>query len=200
MEAVVWSDYLCPWCYLGRDRTALLEQLGVTVTPLPYDLHPELPPEGRRVSRNGRLAEVFAYIGAECAAVDMPFNSPDHIPNTRLALRAGEIVRARSPAAFAAVDQALFEAVFVTGEDIGDPLVLREVLQRAGADGDAVVIALESREGLDELRQSMEAAHEAGVSGTPAWLLDGRLLIPGVQDHDSIRIWVERMSRPRPSG
>jgi predicted DsbA family dithiol-disulfide isomerase len=200
VQAVVWSDYLCPWCYLGRERTDFLESLGVRVTPLPYDLHPELPAVGRRVSPNGRLAEVHARIGAECAAVGLPFNAPEHIPNTRLALRAAEVVRARWPDTFAAVDRALFHAVFVTGDDIGDLPVLGEVLARGGVDGDAVIAALDAGEGIPALRQSMEAAHEAGVSGTPAWLLDGRLLIPGVQDHESIKIWVERMSRPRPSG
>ncbi|HTN80128.1 MAG TPA: DsbA family protein [Acidimicrobiales bacterium] len=200
MQAVVWSDYLCPWCYLGRDRTALFERLGVSVTPLPYDLHPELPPVGRRVSRNGRLAEVLAYIGTECDTVGLPFNPPEHIPNTRLALRAAEVVRTQWPEAFPAVDRALFEAVFVTGEDIGDAAVLGQVLARTGVDAQAVTAALDAGEGIAELRASMEAAHEAGVSGTPAWLLDGRLLIPGVQDHESIAIWVERMSKPRTSG
>ena len=197
---MVWSDYLCPWCYLGRDRTALFERLGVSVTPLPYDLHPELPPVGRRVSPNGRLAEVFAYIGSECAVVGLPFSPPEHIPNTRLALRAAEIVRSRWPESFPAVDRALFEAVFLTGEDIGDPDELGRVLARAGVDAEAVSVALDAGHGIAELRVSMEAAHEAGVSGTPAWLLDGRLLIPGVQDHESIAIWVERMSKPRASG
>ena len=47
MRVTVWSDYLCPWCYLGRDRTALMVDLGVEVTPLAYELHPEIPPEQR---------------------------------------------------------------------------------------------------------------------------------------------------------
>ena len=44
MDAVLWRDYLCPWCYLGRDRTALLTELGVTVDARSYELHPEIPP------------------------------------------------------------------------------------------------------------------------------------------------------------
>jgi len=200
MQAVVWSDYLCPWCYLGRDRTSLLESLGVMVTPLPYDLHPEMPAVGRRVSPNGRLAEVHARIGAECAAVGLPFSPPEHIPSTRLALRAGEVVRGRVPAAFAALDSALFHAVFVTGEDIGDPLVLAEVVSRSGVDGEEVVDAVARGEGADEVQASIDAAHEVGVTGTPAWLLDGRLLIPGVQDRETIERWVARLAARPASG
>jgi len=44
VDAVVWSDYLCPWCYLGRDRTKLLGELGVNVVPQPFEVHPEYPP------------------------------------------------------------------------------------------------------------------------------------------------------------
>ncbi len=200
MQAVVWSDYLCPWCYLGRDRTSLLEQLGVTVTPLPYDLHPELPAAGRRVSPTGRLAEVHARIGAECAAVGLPFNPPEHIPNTRLALRAVEIVRTRQPTAFAPLDAALFAAVFVDGVDIGDPHVLADLVSHSGADGDEVCRAAEAGEGAEEVRASMEAAHDFGVTGTPAWLLDGRLLVPGVQDRVTIEQWVARMRARSASG
>ncbi len=200
MEAVVWSDYLCPWCYLGRDRTTLLEQLGVAVTPLPYDLHPELPAAGRRVSPTGRLAEVLARIGAECAVVGLPFTPPEHIPNTRLAQRAAEIVRADDLDGFTRLDAALFAAVFVEGVDIGDPERLADIVTRSGADGDAVVHAAQAGEGADAVRASMDAAHEVGVTGTPAWLLDGKLLIPGVQDRSTIEQWVTRMIARSTSG
>jgi predicted DsbA family dithiol-disulfide isomerase len=43
------------------------------------------------------------------------------------------------------------------------------------------------------LRESMMGAGQAGVTGTPAWLLDGKLLIPGAQPRDVIERWVRRM-------
>ena len=67
MEALLWRDYLCPWCWLGRSRNQVLVDLGVTVTHLPYDLHPEIPPEGRGDRPGGRLDAVFDHIAAECA-------------------------------------------------------------------------------------------------------------------------------------
>jgi len=36
VQALVWSDYICPWAYLGRDRTALLRSLGLDVMPMTY--------------------------------------------------------------------------------------------------------------------------------------------------------------------
>ena len=64
MEARCWSDYLCPWCYVGRASSATIEELGVEVVHLPYELHPEIPPEGRAVRPDGRLGPTFDRIEA----------------------------------------------------------------------------------------------------------------------------------------
>ena len=73
MRATAWSDYLCPWAYLGRDRTRLMRDLGVEITQLPYELHPEVPPEGTEIRAGGRLSRVLDVIGAECDELGIPF-------------------------------------------------------------------------------------------------------------------------------
>src|SRR3954462_6530778 len=124
MHATVWSDYICSWAYLGRDRTDLLRSLGVTVTAQPYELHPDLPPGGRSVRPDGRVASVHQQIAAMCAEVGLPFRMPEHVPNSRRALETAEVVRQHEPGAFQTLDAALFAAHFVEGHDIGDPDVL----------------------------------------------------------------------------
>ena len=193
MDAVVWSDYLCPWAYLGRDRTALLRSLGVDVTPLAYDLHPELPPSGRRVNPTGRLAAVFERIAAECEEVGLPFSPPSHVPNTRRALETAEVVRREAPAAFAALDDALFAAVFVTGVDIGTAGALDEVVTSAGVDASEVRRQVDAGLGRPAVDASTAEARAQGVAGTPAWLIDGRLLVPGVQPRQTMERWVRKM-------
>src|SRR3954471_14887944 len=121
MHVLVWSDYICPWAYLGRDRTALLRSLGVAVTAQPYELHPDIAAEGRAVRPDGRLARVYSDIARQCAEVGMLFRAPTRVPNSRRALETAEVVRQLDRAAFAAVDDALFAAHFVDGDDIGDP-------------------------------------------------------------------------------
>src|SRR3954463_10265029 len=101
---MLWRDYLCPWCWLGRRRTDVMVGMGVQVVHLPYDLHPELPPEGRPVRPGGRLDTVFDHIEAECAAEGTPFRRPTRTPNTRMALEVAEIVRRTEPERFGALD------------------------------------------------------------------------------------------------
>src|SRR3954468_1784980 len=73
VEAVCWSDYLCPWCYVGQDRSAQMEELGVRVVHRPFELHPEIGPTGRRIRVDGRLASTFARVADACAEVGLPF-------------------------------------------------------------------------------------------------------------------------------
>jgi predicted DsbA family dithiol-disulfide isomerase len=193
MEVKVWSDYICPWCYLGRDRTALLRALDVDVTQLPYELHPELPPQGREVKPNGRLAAVYAAIGRECNDIGLPFRMPGHVPNSRRALETAEVVRRKWPASFAALDDALFNAHFVEGLDIGDPDVLLALVEQTGAPSTDVAAAVEAGDGNQAVTASIEAARERGIAATPAWLFGESFVVPGVQPRELFERVVSRL-------
>ena len=196
MQALVWSDYICPWAYLGRDRTALLRSLGVDVVPMPYELHPEIPAAGRTHRPDGRLAQVYAGIAEECAAVGIPFRAPTRTPNSRRALSTAEVVRIHAPDHFTAVDDALFHAHFVEGRDLGDVEVLDEIVASAGLSPDEVRAAIDEGEGEAAVTASMVRAHANGVAATPAWLFgaDGEgLVLPGVQPRELYERIVTRL-------
>ena len=136
MRAIVWRDYLCPWCYLGRDRTALMESLGVEVTPMSYELHPDVPMRGHPIRPGGRLDRVLDHVAAECEAAGLPMNKPRRSPNTRRVLELAELLRLREPAAFVQFDAACYRAHWIEGRDLGDPDELRALVRAAGADPD----------------------------------------------------------------
>jgi len=181
VRVTVWSDYCCPWCYLGRDRTRLLVELGATMTHRPYELHPETPPEGWRVRDGGRLSAVYASIASECAELGMPFNMPTRVPNSRMALETAAVVSERHPDAFEALDDALFAAHFVDDLDLNDETVLREIVERTAAPTDEVFDAVRSGHGAQLVDASVADAHRLGVAGTPAWLFEPEFVLPGVQ-------------------
>jgi predicted DsbA family dithiol-disulfide isomerase len=172
--------------------------LGVTVTSLPYEIHPEIPVGGisleeRWGARYREATAMYARIEAECEKAGLPFRRPARVPNTRRALETAEWVRRHEPASFEGLDRSLFEAHFVDNRPLDDPDVLAELVVAAAADADA------AREAVDEgvmhaaLRESMDMGMDANVTGTPAWLLDGRLLIPGAQPRELYEIWVQRL-------
>jgi predicted DsbA family dithiol-disulfide isomerase len=182
----------------------LLEDLGVEVVALPFELHPEIPSSGislreRWGPRFEAAMRMYDRVAAECDAAGLPFGRPERIPNTRRALQTAEYVRVTTPDAFPTLDRSLYTAHFVDGAFIGDPAVLDELVDNAGADATAVREAVERGDATDDLRASMEAARDVGVTGTPSWLLDGRLLLPGLQPRETVAQLVDRL-RERPSG
>lgn len=197
MEAVVWSDYICPWCYAGLDRTVLLESLGVRVTPRPFELHPEIPAGGIDLTRaqpGGRTDLLYTRLEVECAAVGLPFRRPDRIPRSRLALETAAVVAEVWPGALAALDRSLFDAHFVRGLAIDDPDVIAGLVEAAGAEVHEVARLVAEGAGVDAVDRSKEEAFDAGATGTPSWLIDGRALIPGLQDRRMFERVVSRLA------
>jgi predicted DsbA family dithiol-disulfide isomerase len=193
VHALLWSDYICPWAYLGRDRTALLRDLGVEVTTLPFELHPELPSDGTAVRPGSRLARVFASIGAECDALGIPFRAPQRTPNSRHVLETAEVVRLHAPAAFDALDAALSRAHWVDGLDLGDRDLVDTLVAAAGAPLDLVHDLVADGVGTAAVEASMHQARDRGVAATPAWWVNDALLIPGAQPRETIERWVTRL-------
>jgi predicted DsbA family dithiol-disulfide isomerase len=194
-QVTVWSDYLCPWCYLGLDRERQLEDLGLEVVIRPYELHREIPIGGREIRDGGRTAMVFDHVGRECAAVGLPFRRPRRSPNTRAVLCAAEHVRLTQPAVFAALHRALFAAHFAEGRDLGDAAVVDEIIAACGGDPTPVRAAVDSGAAQEALDASMAEAWDHEVTGTPAFLLPSGFVIPGVQDRDTMQRIAERLLR-----
>ena len=197
MDATGWSDYVCPWAYLGRDRTALLRDLGVDVTIQAYELHPEIPPEGVAVRPGGRLARVFDHIGAECAELGIGFRAPARSPNTRHVLETAEVLRLHLPEAFAAFDDAAAAAHWIEGRDLGDRAVVRDLVVASGASADEVAELVADGVGTAALTASMAEARSVGVMATPAWWVADSLLIPGAQPRETIERWITKMQAAR---
>ncbi|MCU1448483.1 MAG: hypothetical protein JWP02_653 [Acidimicrobiales bacterium] len=142
---------------------------------------------------------MYARIEAEAGAAGLPFRRPARIPNTPRALLTAEWVRRHQPEAFEGLDRSLFTAHFVDNRPLDDLDVLDELVGTAGADAAAARHAVDDGLMDEVLRTSMRAADDANVTGTPAWLLDGRLLIPGVQPRELFEIWVRRLRERPPS-
>jgi len=136
---------------------------------------------------------MYARIEAECEKAGLPFRRPARVPNTRRALETAEWVRRHQPSSFDGLDRSLFEAHFVDNRPLDDPDVLAELVRAAGADAGAAREAVDEGEMHAALRESMDMGMDANVTGTPAWLLDGRLLIPGAQPRELYEIWVQRL-------
>ncbi|MDY7102017.1 MAG: DsbA family protein [Actinomycetota bacterium] len=196
MDAILWRDYVCPWCWLGRSVAPVLDELGVTVTTMPYELHPEFSTDGVPVRRGGRLEATLLAIGGRCAEVGLAFSAPPALPNSRRMLAFAELVRLRRPERFEALDDAWFEAIWARGRDLTTPGAAEAIVAEVGGLDD-VAAWWDDPEGFDAVDASKAEANEHGIGATPTWLLDGAVGLPGVQDEATVRRMVERVANRR---
>jgi predicted DsbA family dithiol-disulfide isomerase len=170
-----WYDFACPFSYVGQHRTALLVEAGFDVVLLPFQAHPGIPPGGvpMRFGHGPR----HAMIERQARAVGMPLRWPRRIPHSRRALAAAEWARLNQPDAFAELHRWLFDAHFAFGEDIDDQAVVDRYALLAGVDVGRLHAALSDGSAAASVAQAEWVARHRGVDGTPAWLVDGRLMV-----------------------
>lgn len=162
------------------------ERFGAAVTWLPYDLHPEYPPEG--VPRTDHPATGSARRMFEAAG--MEYNPPPAVrSSSRAALRLAEL--ARDQGRYDVLHPRLMEAYWTDGRDIGDRSVLRELAAESGLED--VEEVLESDRYLDRVLASTAEAQSIGISGIPAFLLDGRLLVLGAHPRETFERAFEQL-------
>jgi predicted DsbA family dithiol-disulfide isomerase len=151
---------------------------------LPFDLHPEYPPEGiPRAQLDQRYGPAFALrvreMVEETGARYAP--PPDVVPSSRLALEVTELARDRG--LHEPVHARLMRAYWSEGADIGDASTLAELVAEAGLDRDEAAEAITERRYRARVDASTAEAQRLGINAIPAFVLDQRLLILGAQAH-----------------
>lgn len=111
---------------------------------------------------------------------------PELVPNTRTALRLGELARDRD--LHEPFHDRLMDAYWTEEANLADPDVLRRLAGEVGLDADEVERTIEDADSyLDRVLDSTRQAQSIGINGIPAFLLDRRLLVLGAQPQDAFR-------------
>jgi predicted DsbA family dithiol-disulfide isomerase len=165
-------------------------EFDADVVWLPFDLHPEYPPEGIPLAELHRRYGIGVGEGdpmrERFAAAGLEYNRPEIVPNTRLALRMSELARERG--LHEPFHDRLMAAYWSEATNIGDPDELRLLAAEVGLDSDDVerVIADPSAY-LDVIHGWTREAQSIGIHAIPAFLLDRRLIVLGAQPPDVFR-------------
>ena len=191
----VFSDYTCPWCYVGwaRLESALRrvpEGVNVDVRWRPYEIHAEVPPEGMPVEdlpyppeQWARMQEALRLSAAE---EGLDVGKRPKVSNTHRALMAGEYARAEEPERFPAFHEALFKGYFAEGRDLGDPTVVEDLARSSGLDVGRMTKALDDGEYEEAITATTDAARELGITGTPTFVFDKRFAVVGAQSTEAL--------------
>jgi predicted DsbA family dithiol-disulfide isomerase len=169
-----WYDFLCPFCYVGQSRSAILVRHGLRVVELPFQAHPDIPPGG--IVAGPRNGPMYAMLEREAKEAGLPLRWPPRLPDTRRALAAAEWARQHQPRAFPQFHKGLFEAHFVLGEDLEDPAVIDQHASESDIDLATLHAALANDSAEAAVTEAEMIGRKHGVQGTPAWLLARRLI------------------------
>ncbi|KKF39313.1 DSBA oxidoreductase [Halorubrum saccharovorum] len=181
----VYSDYVCPFCYLGRQSLAQYQE--TREEPLAIDWHPfdlragQRGPDGEIDDSvdNGKDEEYYEQARENVRRLQEKYDAEmaqelrsdvDSLPAQIVSVH----VRETAPDSWLAFDEAIFAALWQDGRDIGDREVLVDIAESVdGLDPEIVEEALEDEDLRDRVTDLFTAARERGVTGVPTFAYDG---------------------------
>jgi predicted DsbA family dithiol-disulfide isomerase len=196
----IWSDVVCPWCYIGKRRferalATIGDEIDVRAVYRPFQLDPTASPGkampvaeayARKFGGPERAQQIIDHVTSVAAGDGIEFRlDRARRANTLLAHRV--LWWAEQPESGidqASVKERLLRAYFVDGLDIGDPDVLADCAAEIGADRGDVVTFLAGDGGIGEVNELLAQAHAQGITAVPTYVIDGQWAIPGAQDPD----------------
>ncbi len=181
----VWSDFVCPWCFLASTSLERLKQSHeVEVVWRSYELRPKGSPpmSAEFLARIEASQPQLKAMAREKYSVEL-HSGPMGI-DSRPALIGDKYAEAQGKGA--AYHAAVFRAYWVEAKNIEDRAVLRKIAETVGLDGDAFLVALDEPAYEDEVVADIQQAQEFGLSGVPALIFAEKYLVSGAQPYEAL--------------
>ena len=194
------SDVVCPWCYIGKRHveaaiaqfSAKRPEVAVTIRWHPFQLNPDLPPEGTdrktyleaKFGGPQRAAEIYARVSAagRNAGLALNFDGIQRQPNTLMAHALIAYAQSIEGGGSAdAIVERLFKAYFVDGRFVGDIDVLVAIAAECGLDAEATRAVLSEPSTLEQIAALDASVRRQGISGVPFLIFNQKLALSGAQ-------------------
>lgn len=199
----VWSDVVCPWCYIGKRRLEAAIEM-ITREPDPpevevvfhsFQLAPDLPPdtderaldhlivrkgidEGRARAMQRHVTHVASTVGLEYH-MDIARSANTHLAHQLIHFGAEHDLQAE-------VEERVFRAHFTEGRHIGSMDTVVEIAQDAGLDPVAARDALETGKYAEAVEWDKDLAARIGIHGVPFFVFDGKIGVSGAQPPETL--------------
>jgi predicted DsbA family dithiol-disulfide isomerase len=205
VDIQVWSDVVCPWCYIGKIRlekalVGFAHDVGVTFrafqldpTPVPAPL-PIKQAVAAKFGGSARAEQMFGHVTALAATEGLTLNFDRAIAaNTFDAHRL--VTWAAAQGRQLDMIDALQRAHFTNGVDIGSYPALAAVAGSIGLDPTGALSYLSSGVGVDVVNADLAEARELGITSVPTFVIDHRYAIQGAQESETMRTALDEIAR-----
>lgn len=194
MRIDVIFDTVCPWCYIGKRRLeAALAQHGTEGIEIYWNaflLNPDIPPDGMdrraymraKFGGESRAQRVYSAIARAGLSIGIEFNfdeidwTPNTIDSHRLVRYAQQLGKGTEAV------ESIFRSYFLEGRDIGKRSVLIDIADQIGLETDKSRAYLQDASSVQSILDYNARAHRLGISGVPAFIVDGQFSISGAQE------------------
>ncbi len=194
LKVVMYSDYICPFCYIGFFRIEKLkEQYNLEIEVRPYEIHPEIPKKGVSMDQLPFPREYFEMVVENImrlAAEDgITMSFPEVLPNSQLALYISEFARKKGK--FEGFHEIIFEKYWKEGKNIGELPLLLDVAKSIGLNKDELLAYLNTDESKKLLKKNMLELKEYGIDGVPTFVI-GKRIVVGAQSYQIYEIEIKK--------
>ncbi|MBP3792061.1 MAG: DsbA family oxidoreductase [Methanobrevibacter sp.] len=201
MKITYWSDFACPYCYIGNTRLKrAIEDLNLDVEfdIRAFELDQNAPKEvqsttverfavkyGLSIEDAQKQVSQISSLGIE-EGIDFKYESTLYT-NTRDAHRLMKLAQENHPEAVERLATLLFDAYFVENLKLADHEVLSDIGLKAGLNEDEIVDVLKSDLYESQVQQDEDIALNGGVHAVPFYLFDNKYSIPGALSYDDFK-------------
>lgn len=193
MKLDIFSDPVCPWCYIGKanlDRALeAAPDHPFEIEWHPFQLNPGMPPDGvdraeyleAKFGGKAKTIEIYARVeqAARDAGLEIDFSQMARMPNT---LNAHRLIHwAGLEGRQTAMVSALFRAYWREGRDIGDLTTLADLAEAVGMDRALTTRLLATDADAEDLKARDIHARQRGVTGVPCFIIGNQYVVSGAQ-------------------
>ncbi len=196
----VFTDYVCPWCYLGDSRIKKIKkEFKIDIKLIHFPLHPETPIEGKSLlelfttnqsdidKKNEKMKELMVNDG-------LPYNNRTHTYNSRLAQEIG--IWAQTKDNDTSIHDNFFDAYFVKGLNIGLESVILDVVAKSGLDPEEARGVMLNRIFMTAVDEDWDKSRRYGVTGVPTYVYKKQSMV-GAQPLENLVEFLNHFGVPK---
>jgi predicted DsbA family dithiol-disulfide isomerase len=198
LKVTVFSDYICPFCYIGSHRLQRLrDNYDLKINWRFLEIHPEISAEGEPIDSleypSGQWQQMIANLKRVAGEENIPVSDISFITSSKDALLLSEAAKQCGREIFYDLHGKLFHAYFVDGRNIGDKNILRDIATDCGVESNIIESAWREDIYNQTLLENYNIARQCEVQSVPSFLFGDRKLT-GVVNESVFRDVAQEMT------
>ena len=191
LQVTVYSDYICPFCYLGSHRLLRLhDSYDLKINWCFLETHPETSAKGDAIESLQYSSEQWQLMINNLERIakeeNIPLSKINFIPNSKDALLLSEAAKECGREIFYALHEKLFKAYFVEARNIGNKSILKDIARSCGISDDIIDAAWTDVRHKTRLLNNFHTARTHDIQSVPSFVF-GEKVLAGVVSESAFR-------------